>query len=108
MTTTISSRKAPTPRALQKKTLTLGEAADQWERCQREMDRLKPLLDEAKAVLLAHFERTGRGSYKDRIGWNWKGGQLYLDQEAVREFLGAKFSDFQKRANRSRSLVLLK
>lgn len=97
-----------TPKRLQKRELTLTEAADQWERAKRAMEREKPLLEEAAAVLLAHFDKTGRGAYKDRIGWKWSGGQLYLDQEALRAYLGAKVADFQKRAKRSRSLMLLK
>jgi hypothetical protein len=100
--------KPPTPRRLQKRKLTLAEAAEQWERSKREIERQKPLLEEAAGVLLAHFEKTERGSYKDRIGWSWSGGGLVLDQAAVRAFLGARLGEFQKRATRSRSLRLLK
>lgn len=102
------ARRAPTPGSLTKRKLTLTEAADQWERSKRAMEREKPLLEEAAAVLLAHFEKTGKGAYRDRIGWKWSGGQLYLDQAAVAAYMGAKFSSFQKRAKRSRSLMLLK
>ncbi len=104
----VKARKAPTPKRLQKRKLTLADAADQWEKAKRETERQKPLLEEAAAVLLAHFETTERGSYKDRIGWSWTGGGLVLDQAAVRAYLGAKVGDFQKRAKRSRSLKLLK
>lgn len=103
-----TSRRPATGPRLQKRKLTLAEAADQYEKTKREMERLKPLLEEAGAVLLEHFERTGRAGYRGRIGWKWSGGQLYLDQEALRAYLGAKVADFQKRAKRSRSLMLLK
>lgn len=101
-------RKAPTPRRLQKRKLTLAEAAEQWEQAKREVEAQKGLLEEAAGVLLAHFERTGRGAYKDRIGWSWRGGSLVLDQPKVREFLGDRLTEFQKRTDRSRSLTLLK
>lgn len=90
-----------------KRRLTLAQAAEQWERAKREMDRQKALLEEAAPVLLEHFEKTGRGSYRDRIGWTWSGGALVLDQPRVREFLGARLGEFQKRTSRSRSLRLL-
>jgi hypothetical protein len=95
------------PARLQKRKLTLTEAADQWEKAKREMERQKPLLEEAGAILLAYFDRTGKGCYRDRIGWTWSGGGLVLDQAAVREFLGSRLHEFQKRAARSRSLRLL-
>lgn len=94
----------PAPR---KRTLTLAEAATQWERAKLEIERQKPLLEEAAAVLLKHFERTGNPGYKNRIGWKWNGGSLILDQAKVRAFLGAKLGEFQRRTERSRSLVLL-
>ncbi len=101
-------RKPATPRRLQKRKLTLAEAAKQWEQAKRESERQKGLLEEAAGVLLAHFEKTGRGAYKGRIGWSWRGGSLVLDQPKVREFLGDRLTEFQKRTDRSRSLTLLK
>jgi uncharacterized membrane-anchored protein YhcB (DUF1043 family) len=89
-----------------KKKLTLAQAADQWERCKREMDHLKPQLEEAAAVLVDHFERTGRSTYKDRIALS-RSTRLVLDQARVREFLGKQLADFQKRID-IRSLSLLK
>src|SRR5690349_9129817 len=99
-------RKSATPPRLQKRKLTLAEAADQWENAKREIERQKPLLEEAGAVLLAYFDRTGRGAYKNRIGWSWTGGGLVLDQAKVREFLGSRLGEFQKRSTRTRSLRL--
>lgn len=97
-----------TPKRLQKRELTLAEAAEQWIRAKRMMNRAKPLLEEAAPILLTHFERTGKESYEERIGWNWSGGGVVLDQPKVRAFLGAQLAKFQKRASRSRSLTLLK
>jgi hypothetical protein len=93
---------------VQKRKLTLAEAATQWEDARREMDRLKPLLEEAAPVLLAHFERTGRSTYRDRIALTLGASKLVLNQAKVREFLGEKLSQFQKRTEPSRSLSLLK
>lgn len=93
---------------VQKRKLTLSEAADQWEQAKREIDRLKPLLEEAAPVLLAHFEKTGRSTYRDRIALTLGASKLVLDQAKVREFLGEKLSQFQKRTEPSRSLSLLK
>jgi hypothetical protein len=91
-----------------KRKLTLSEAAEQWEHAKREIDRLKPLLEEAAPVLLAHFERTGRSTYRDRIALTLGASKLVLDQAKVREYLGEKLSNFQKRTEPSRSLSLLK
>ncbi len=102
-----SVRKPATPRRLQKRKLTLSQAAEQWEQAKREVEAQKGLLEEAAGVLLAHFEKTGRGAYKDRIGWSWRGGSLVLDQPRVREFLGDRLQEFQKRTERTRSLSLL-
>lgn len=89
-----------------KKKLTVTEAADQWERCKREADLLKPQLEEAAAVLLEHFERTGRSTYKDRIVLT-RGSRTVLDQAKVREFLGRRLHEFQKLIT-TKSLSLLK
>lgn len=88
-----------------KKKLTVAEAADQWEQAKREIDRLKPQLEEAAAVLKDHFEKTGRNSYRNRIGLTI-GSRLVLDQTAVREYLGKQLDRFQKRIA-TKSLTLL-
>lgn len=104
----VKKRPAPTPKRLQKRKLTLSDAADQWERAKREMERQKPLLEEAAEVLLAHFERTGRSTYRDRIALILGGGSLVLDQAKIRAFLGERLHEFQTRTAQSRSLRLLK
>jgi hypothetical protein len=93
---------------VQKRKLTLAEAAEQWEHAKREIDRLRPLLEEAAPVLLKHFEKTGRSTYRDRIALTLGASKLVLDQAKVREFLGEKLAQFQKRTEPSRSLSLLK
>jgi hypothetical protein len=90
-----------------KKKLTVAEAADQWEGAKRELDRLKPVLEEAAEVLKEHFERTGRASYKDRIAYVTTAGRLVLDQEKIRAVLGKRLGEFQKRTKPSKSLSLL-
>jgi len=91
-----------------KSKLTLAEAADQWEHAKRAIAQQQALLDEAAPVLLAHFERTGKSTYRDRIAVTTRGGSLVLDQPKVREFLGARLPEFQKRTEPSKSLSLLK
>ena len=98
----------PAATRVTKRKLTLSEAADQWEAAKREIDRCKPLLEEAAPVLLAHFEKTGRSTYRDRIALTVGSARLVLDQAKVREFLGERLAEFQKRTEPSRSLSLLK
>lgn len=90
-----------------KKRMTLGQAADQWERAKREIDRLKPQLEEAAAVLLEHFQKTGRKTFRDRIGLVQGPPRTILDQAKIREFLGAQLHKFQKRSTPKPSLTLL-
>lgn len=97
---------ATAPR-ITKRALTLAEAADQWERAKRVIDAATPELEEAAEVLLAHFEKTGRRTYKDRIALTIGSARLILDQAKVRAFLGKRLPDFQKRTKPSRSLTLL-
>jgi hypothetical protein len=91
---------------ISKTKLTLTQAEEQWVTAKTEIARHEALRDEAAAVLLGHFEKTGKPSFK-RVGWKWNGGQLILDQPKVREFLGDKLSRYQKRTDRSRGLQLL-
>jgi hypothetical protein len=107
-----SHHKAPVkgahpPARATKRRLTIAEAAAQWEAAKVEVERQRALIDEAAPVLLAHFERTGRMTYRDRIALVISGGALVLDQPKVREFLGARLHEFQKRTARSHSLRLL-
>lgn len=90
-----------------KKRMTITEAADQWERCKREMDRLKPQLEEAAAIVLAHLQKTAKTNYRGRIGLVQGASRLILDQAKVREFLGAQLHKYQKRITPKPSLTLL-
>lgn len=99
--------KAPPARAAVKK-LTLTDAVDQWERTTLAMEGLKGLRDEAAKVLLAHAEKTGKRAYKDRIAVVQSGGSVVLDQAKVREYLGAKLSDFQTTTKLGWTLKLLR
>jgi len=96
------------PPRITKRALTLAEAADQWEGARRRIEIDKALLDEAAPVLLNHFQKTGRSTYKDRIVLIIGSPKLVLDQVRVRAFLGEKLSDFQRRTEPSRSLSLLR
>lgn len=82
------------------------EAAVRYEEATLAIEGLSTLRDEAKAVLLEHFEASGAGSVDDRVGWRWTGGGEILDQRRVRELLGERTPT--KRAARSRSLTLLR
>lgn len=95
------------PATLTKKKLTLAQAAEQWERSKRDIESAKPLLEEAAEVLHAHFAKTGRTTYSDRIALVTTPGRLILDQPKVRAFFGAKLKSFQKRTAPSQSLTLL-
>jgi hypothetical protein len=77
---------AAAPR-LTKRELTLAEAADQWEAADRESERAAALKKEAAPVLLKHFEKTGRISYKDRIALRQGADRTVLDQDAVKASL---------------------
>jgi hypothetical protein len=59
-------------------------------------------------VLLAHFEKTGRSTYKDRIARKATGGNLVLDQASVRAYLGPRLHEFQVRTKSGWTLQLLK
>jgi hypothetical protein len=101
----------PTPKALQAHKLTLTDAADKWEHATREITRLQAELEKAALVLHDHFKRTGRRTYRDRIVRKSTGGQLYMDQGAVREELPPKRfveGDLLARAKTGWTLQLLK
>jgi hypothetical protein len=98
----------PAPSRVSKRSLTLAEAGDQWITCRQEMDRLKPLLEESAAVLLDHFAKTKKRTYRDRIILVIGAPKLVLDQGKVRCFLAERLGEFQKKTAPTRSLTLLK
>jgi hypothetical protein len=90
--------------------LTLSAAVDQWSETTLAIEGLSALRKEAAEVLLAHAERTGRRTYKDRIAVVQTGGSLVLDQGKVTEYLQARgqvLTDFQKRSKLGLALKLL-
>jgi hypothetical protein len=88
--------------------LTVADAVDQWAQTKLAIEGLSILNKEAAAVLLAHAEKTGKRTFKDRIAVVRTGGSLTLDQPALRDYLGAKLADFQTRTKLGWSLKLLK
>lgn len=98
---------AATAERVTKKKLTLAQAAEQWLEADREIARLKALKDEAAPVVLAHFEKSGRKTYKDLIALVQAPARTILDQTAVKEFLGPRLGEFQKRVTPKPSLSRL-
>lgn len=98
---------APAPR-LAKTELTVAEAADQWEAADRDAERAAALKKEAGPVLLKHFEKTGRLSYKDRIAVRQGADRTVLDQDAVKAFLGERLPEFQTRVTPKPSLTRMR
>jgi hypothetical protein len=88
--------------------LTVAQAIDQWAETTLAIEGLEALRKEAAKVLLDSAERTGRRTFKDRIAVVQTGGSLVLDQARVRDYLGEKLADFQKRTKMGLSLKLLK
>ncbi len=96
-----------TTSTLTKKKLSIGEAAEQWANATQTIKEQKALADEAAPILLAYFERTGRKTYKDTVGVRQGPPRTILDQQAVKEFLGGRLSEFQTTADPKPSLYLL-
>jgi hypothetical protein len=107
-------RKPPTPKRLQKRKLTLAEAADQFERADDALLRLVSKVKtleaeraEAEEILLAHFDRTENPAYKGRIGWQWTSTRLIWDQDKLTTYLGEQVAKFKKRTESKRKLTRL-
>lgn len=108
------ARKPPTPKRLQKRKLTLAEAADEYERTDDELAKLAVKVkrfeaqrEEAAEILLAHFVKTGNPAYKDRIGWMWTTPRTILNQAKITTFLGEQLSKFQTQTESKRKLTRL-
>lgn len=106
MTATATAPKTA-PKGATKKKLTVDQAGEQWVKAKRAMARQKGLLEESAEVLLEHFEKTGKKTWKDRIALVTTPGRLILDQGKVRAYFGAKLSKYQTRTKPSKSLSLL-
>jgi hypothetical protein len=88
--------------------LTVANAVDQWAETTLAIQGLEILRKEAAGVLLAHAEKTGRRTFRDRIAVVQSGGSLILDQKKVREYLGARLAAFQTQTKLGWTLKLLK
>ena len=75
--------------------MTVAEAADIFERNKREIDKRRPQMEAAAKRLKEHFRKTGSHTYKGRIGYA-RSTQRRLDQDKVKEELGARLPRFQK------------
>jgi hypothetical protein len=107
-------RRPPTPKRLQKKVLTLAQAADEYERTDdalkglaKQVKTLEAEQEEAEEILLAHFAKTGNASYKGRIGWCWSSTRRIFDQDKLTKFLGAQVEKFKKDTESKRKLTRL-
>lgn len=88
--------KAPKPGEVVKRTLKLGEAADQWLAAEEAEREAKALKAEAAAIVKAHLVKTGKKSFKG-IRLKATGGGTVLDVEKIKTFLGKRLPEFQKR-----------
>jgi hypothetical protein len=86
----VSATRVRTPKLLQKRKLTLREAAEQWVETTDAIAGLKELQKEAADVLIAHVERTSRRTFFNLIAAERSGGSLVMDQAAVRAALPAE------------------
>lgn len=97
----------PEPAAEKPRKLTVADAVDQFESTTRAIEGLAGMRDEAKRVLLAHAEKTGKRTFADKVAVVRSGGSLVLDQAKVRDELGARLPDFQTRTKLGWTLKLL-
>lgn len=108
------ARKPPTPKRLQKKVLTLAQAADVYEvkddqlaKLAKRAKKLEAERDEAEGILLANFEKTGDAAYQNRIGWMWSSTRTIWDGDKLKTFLGEALPKFQKQSESKRKLTRL-
>jgi len=78
------------------KGMTVAEAAKVWEDGKRQLEKLKPQMDQAADVLKAHFRKSGKTDYRGRIGFAIT-TRLQLDTAKVKAKLGKKLGEFQRR-----------
>jgi len=86
-------------------TMSLAEAADIFVETTPAIKELEAQRGTAKQVLLEHFRKTGRHSYKGRIGYS-RSLRTVLDQEKVKRELGRRLPKFQKTVS-SESVTVL-
>jgi hypothetical protein len=106
-----AKRRAPTPKALQKRKWTINAAAEEWAQTTKAIEGLKIIQADAAKFLLDTAERTERRTFGDRIAVVQTGGSFVLDQPAVKERLseiGDRVEDFMKKTKLGLALKLLK
>lgn len=88
------------------KKMTLAEATDEWVEATAAIQLLEAKRKVATEILKAHTEKTNRRTYFDRVAVERSGGSLVMDQDAVKERLGADTP--YKRSKLGWTLKLLK
>lgn len=71
------------------------EAARVWAECKREEVLLRARMQAAAEVLLAWFRRTGKATYRGRIGYA-VASRMQLDTAKVKAELGDRLPEFQR------------
>lgn len=75
--------------------LTLAQAAGQWLEARADEAAAKARKDQAADILKAHFDKTGRTSYKGIIGLTVQEAQV-LDTEKLTAHHGDSISRFKR------------
>jgi len=78
--------------------MNVTEAAKVWEDAKREIDRLKPSLEQAAGVLKEYFRANKKRDFRGRIGYAVS-TRIQLDTTKVKAELGDRLADFQKRVD---------
>jgi hypothetical protein len=84
------------PGEITERKYTVGQAADAWLAAgdaKRDADAIQK---KTGAIVKAHLLKTGKKSFKG-IRLKATGGGWVLDTDKVKEFLGKRLSEFQKR-----------
>lgn len=81
------------------KTLTVAEAAEQWLAAKKDIKAAETKLKPAKAVLLEHFRRTGRSTYKGLIAYSVT-PYVAVVPDLVRQVLGKRISEVEETRER--------
>lgn len=75
-------------------TMTVAEAAEQWLKAKKAAKAAEAQMAPAKKVLLDHFRKTGRATYKDLVAYS-RTTYTGVDLDAVRAELGKKMDRFE-------------
>ena len=97
----------PAAGTVTKRKLSPGQAAEQWEKAERDIAKAKALREEAEPIVLEHMVKKDLTTFKGVL-LTETSPRTILDQAKVREFLGKKLADFQTRTEAKKKLALLK